>query len=62
MILLTINAKLALLTCFPIPFILISGIIFAKVVRPYFKASQKVMGELNAKLQDNLSGIHEIQA
>lgn len=61
-ILLTINWKLALLTCFPIPFILVSGLIFAKIVRPFFKASQKVMGELNAKLQDNLSGIHEIQA
>lgn len=61
-ILLAINWKLALLTCFPIPFILVSGVIFAKIVRPYFKASQKVMGELNAKLQDNLSGMHEIQA
>lgn len=61
-ILLMINWKLALLTCFPIPFILVSGIIFAKIVRPFFKASQKVMGELNAKLQDNLSGMHEIQA
>lgn len=61
-ILLLINWKLALLTCFPIPFILISGVVFAKVVRPFFKANQKVMGELNAKLQDNLSGIHEIQA
>lgn len=61
-ILLMINWKLALLTCFPIPFILVSGIVFTKVVRPFFKASQKVMGELNAKLQDNLSGIHEIQA
>ncbi len=61
-ILLTINWKLALLTCFPVPFILISGVIFAKIVRPFFKTSQKVMGELNAKLQDNLSGIHEIQA
>jgi len=61
-ILLLINWKLALLTCFPIPFILISGVVFAKIVRPFFKESQKVMGELNAKLQDNLSGIHEIQA
>lgn len=61
-ILITINPKLAILTCVPIPFILVSGIIFAKVVRPFFKASQKVMGELNAKLQDDLSGIHEIQA
>ncbi len=61
-ILLTINAKLALITCAPIPLILISGVIFAKVVRPFFKASQKVMGDLNAQLQDSLSGLHEIQA
>ena len=61
-ILLLINWKLALITCFPIPLILISGVIFAKKVRPFFKASQKSMGELNAKLQDNLSGLHEIQS
>lgn len=61
-ILLMINWKLALITCFPIPLILISGVIFAKKVRPFFKASQKNMGELNAKLQDNLSGLHEIQS
>ena len=61
-ILLIINWKLALITCFPIPLILISGVIFSKKVRPYFKASQKIMGELNAKLQDNLSGLHEIQS
>lgn len=62
LILLSINPKLALITCFPIPLILISGVIFAKKVRPFFKASQKCMGELNAKLQDNLSGLHEIQS
>ena len=61
-ILLTVNWKLALITCCPIPLILISGVIFAKIVRPYFRASQKVMGELNAQLQDSLSGLHEIQA
>ncbi|MBE5875697.1 MAG: ABC transporter ATP-binding protein [Lachnospiraceae bacterium] len=61
-ILLVINWKLALITCFPIPLILISGVIFAKKVRPFFKASQKCMGQLNAKLQDNLSGLHEIQS
>ena len=61
-ILLTINWKLAIVTCSPIPLILLSGVIFAKKVRPYFRISQKKMGELNGKLQDNLSGIHEIQA
>lgn len=61
-VLLTINYKLALITCAPIPLIFISGIIFSKKVRPYFKISQKKMGELSGKLQDNLSGIHEIQS
>ena len=61
-ILLTINWKLALITCFPIPLILASGVVFAKIVRPFFKASQKCMGELNAQLQDSLSGLHEIQS
>lgn len=61
-ILLTVNWKLALITCAPIPLILLSGVIFAKIVRPYFKVSQKAMGELNAQLQDSLSGMHEIQS
>ena len=61
-VLMTINMKLALLTCAPIPLILISGVIFSKKVRPYFRASQKKMGILSGKLQDNLSGIHEIQS
>ena len=61
-ILLTINCKLALITCAPIPLILASGVVFAKIVRPFFKASQKTMGELNAQLQDSLSGLHEIQS
>ncbi len=61
-VLLTINWKLALITCAPIPLIFISGIIFSTKVRPYFKKSQQKMGELNGKLQDNLSGIQEIQS
>ncbi len=61
-VLLTVNWKLALITCGPIPLILGSGVVFAKVVRPFFKASQKSMGELNAQLQDSLSGLHEIQS
>ena len=61
-VLLTINWKLALITCAPIPLIFASGIVFSKKVRPYFRISQKKMGELNGKLQDNLSGVHEIQS
>ena len=61
-VLLLINWKLALITCAPIPLILISGIIFSKKVRPFFRISQKRMGEFSGKLQDNLSGLHEIQS
>jgi len=61
-VLLTINWKLALITCAPIPLILVSGVVFAKKVRPFFRISQSKMGELNGKLQDNLSGVHEIQS
>ena len=61
-VLLTINWKLALITCAPIPLIFASGIVFSKKVRPFFRISQKKMGELNGKLQDSLSGIHEIQS
>ena len=61
-VLLTINPKLALITAIPLPLILASGFVFAKKVRPYFRISQKKMGELNGKLQDNISGVHEIQS
>jgi ATP-binding cassette subfamily B protein len=61
-ILFNINPRLALLTCIPVPFILASGWIFSKIVRPNFQKMQKSLGELTAQLQDNLSGIKEIQA
>ena len=61
-ILLSINARLALFTCFPIPLVLISGLLFSKKVQPLFRTSRKKEGELSGKLQDNLSGVHEIQS
>jgi len=61
-ILLTINYKLALLTCIPIPFILFGGWLFAAKIRPKFRDAHIETGKINAKLQDNFSGIHEIQA
>jgi ABC-type multidrug transport system fused ATPase/permease subunit len=61
-ILFSINAQLALITCIPIPFILMAGWFFSKRVRPNFQKMQKSQGELSAQLQDNFSGIQEIQA
>jgi len=61
-ILFSINANLALVTCIPIPFILLSGWFFSRKVRPSFRRMQKAQGELSAQLQDNFSGMQEIQA
>ncbi|MBR2826955.1 MAG: ABC transporter ATP-binding protein [Erysipelotrichaceae bacterium] len=60
--LLSINPKLALITCAPIPLIIFASFTFGRKVSPFFRISQQKMGELNGKLQDNLSGTHEIQS
>ncbi len=60
-ILFLINFTLALLSLITIPFLLISSDWFAKKVRPSFKNGQQALAELNATLQDNLSGVKEIQ-
>lgn len=61
-ILLLINPKLAIITCAPIPLILLMGWVFTAKIRPMFREAQKKQGELSGKMQDNLSGIHEIQS
>ena len=59
-ILFTINPMLALLVCIPIPFIAVVSVI-PKLMRKYFRRGQELIAELNAVLQDNFSGIKEIQ-
>jgi len=61
-ILFSINPTLALLTCIPVPFILASSWVMMKKVRPKFRLMQKFQAHLNSQLQDNISGIREIQA
>ena len=61
-VLVSINWQLALLTCIPIPFILYSGKIFATRIRPNFRKTQAALAGINSKLQDNYSGIQEIQS
>jgi ATP-binding cassette, subfamily B, bacterial len=60
-ILFFINPTLALLTLIPIPFLVFGGWIFSSKIRPNFKEAQSSLAELNAALQDNLSGMKEIQ-
>ena len=61
-ILFTINAPLALLSMIPVPLIILTMQGFNKFVNPAFRERQRKLGELNAVLNDNLSGVREIQA
>lgn len=55
------SPSLMFLTLIPIPLIILGMHGFAIIVRPAFRTRQKELGELNAILQDNLSGIREIK-
>ena len=61
LVLLSMNWQLTLLSMLPIPLILLSLRGFAHYVRPAFRNRQRELGELNAILQDNLSGVREIK-
>ena len=61
-VLIIMNWQLALLSMIPIPLIVLALRGFAKYVRPAFRERQVELGELNAALNDNLSGIREIKA
>jgi ATP-binding cassette subfamily B protein/subfamily B ATP-binding cassette protein MsbA len=61
-VLLGLNWRLTLLSTIPIPLVILSLQIYAKRVRPAFRNRQKELGNLNALLNDNLSGIREIKA
>jgi ATP-binding cassette subfamily B protein/subfamily B ATP-binding cassette protein MsbA len=57
-----INWQLLLLSLVPIPLMLIALRIYARRVRPAFRFRQKELGDLNALLNENISGIREIKA
>ncbi len=61
-ILLRMSWQLTLLSFVPIPLIAFAMRGFARYVRPAFRKRQAELGELNATLNDNLSGIREIKA
>jgi len=61
-VLISMNWRLMLLSMIPIPLIVLAMRGFSKYVRPAFRERQKELGELNATLNDNLSGIREIKA
>ena len=58
----TINPILAAISLIPVPFLVFASTKFSKKVLPKFKKNQQVLAELNGVVQDNISGIKEIQA
>ncbi len=60
--LILINWKLGLLSLIPVPFVILVMHVYSKKVRPAFRRRQVELGQLNAVLNDNISGIREIKA
>ena len=56
-----INPTLALFTLIPVPFVVLLSMQYSKKVAPLYRINQRVLGQLNGVLQDNVSGIREIQ-
>ncbi len=61
-ILFTMNARLALLTCIPIPLILLGSVWFSKKISPWFREAQASLSGINTVLQDSFAGIQEIRS
>lgn len=61
-VLVSLNWQLMLLSLIPVPLIVVAMRGVSKYVRPAFRERQGELGELNATLNDNLSGIREIKA
>jgi subfamily B ATP-binding cassette protein MsbA len=60
-ILLVLNWKLALLVFIPMPVIAVALRMFNNRIRPVYRNIRARLGDINSKLQDNLSGIRVIQ-
>lgn len=60
-LLLLINPWLALLTFVPVPLMVVFSLYYTKRIYPAYSDHQARLGDMNAVLQDNLSGLKEIQ-
>jgi ABC-type multidrug transport system fused ATPase/permease subunit len=61
-ILFFLDARLALLVLLPVPILAVGLRYFNTRIRPIYRRVRARLGDLNAQLQDNLSGIRVIQA
>ncbi|NLX35658.1 MAG: ABC transporter ATP-binding protein, partial [Chloroflexi bacterium] len=58
----SMNPLLAVLTMLPVPLLAVAMRGFGKYVRPAFRQRQAALSDLNASLNDSLSGVREIMA
>ena len=61
-ILMVLDVRLALLVLLPVPILAVGLRYFNTRIRPIYRRIRARLGDLNAQLQDNLSGIRVIQA
>jgi subfamily B ATP-binding cassette protein MsbA len=61
-ILFALDWQLALLTLLPVPVLAVAMRVFNTRVRPIYRQIRDRLGDINAELQDNISGIRVIQA
>ncbi len=61
-ILLYLNWRLALAGLWPLPVFVVAIIIFARCIRPIYRKIRDNLGDINAELQESLSGIHVVKA
>ena len=61
-VLLTLNWRLALVVLIPLPLMAVGLRIFNERSRPIYRVVRDRLGDINARLQDNLAGIRVIQA
>ena len=62
LVLLVLDARLALLVLLPVPILAIALRYFNTRIRPIYRRVRARLGDINAQLQDSLSGIRVIQA
>ena len=61
-VLMVLDLKLALVVLIPLPVMIVGLRFFNRHVRPIYRKVRVRLGDINARLQDNLSGIRVIQA
>ncbi|HIE52610.1 MAG TPA: ABC transporter ATP-binding protein [Armatimonadetes bacterium] len=60
-IMLYLSWRLTLVALLPVPVLVVSIYFFARIIRPLYRQIRDRLGDINARLQDNLSGIRVIK-